>query len=175
MAAIILPQPEYNRFEIPEIFRKNKEFENFVLNNLFPRELYTLIDHTASNLQNAGRSGKRNPQAGLLLRDNSIGTEFYADCKYHYGLIANSFRFSKEPKIGRYKTYTERSFFLVLGLGGSSSAPTEVFLANFKDCPHVHLFKRHLAGKAIPTNIPVQSESLWKQEPRHHFFSKRIA
>ncbi len=175
MAAIIPPKPEYNRFEIPERFRKDEQFESFVLHHLFPPELYTLIDHASGNLQNAGRSRKQTMQPALLLRDNSNGLEFYAACKYRYGLIANSFRFSMSPQIGRYKTYSERSFFLVLGLGGSANAPTEVFLANFKDCPHEHLLKRHLVGKAIPTHIPVHPESLWKQETRHDFLSKQIA
>lgn len=175
MPAIIPPKPEYNRFEIPESFHKNEQFENFVLHHLFPPALYTLMDQTSGSLQSAGRSRKKLLPSGLLLRDNSTGIEFYAECKYRYGLIANSFRFSKYPQIGRNKAYTERSFFLVLGLGGSASAPGDVFLANFKDCPHVHLFKRHLAGKAIAINVPVHPESLWKQQPRHDLLSKRIA
>lgn len=150
MAAIIPPQPEYNRFVIPESLRKAEQFEKFVLNNLFPPKLYTVIDHT-----------------GLILRDNATGFEFHLDCRYHYSLISNSFTFITDRK--------GTPVFFVLGLGGSAVAPNEVYLANFQDCPYMHLFKRHLKNMTIITNQPVSSSTLWKHGPKVGAAGKKIA
>ncbi|MBX3253572.1 MAG: hypothetical protein KF862_05470 [Chitinophagaceae bacterium] len=175
MATIIPPKPEYNRFEIPDSFRKGQDFEDFVIAHLFPNELYTLIRRSADYHQNKQDFQESSLYPDFTLRDNATGIEFFVECKYRYSLIANSFRFSKSYQIERYKTYNDRPFFLVLGLGGSAAAPAEIFLANFKDCPYVHLFKRHLRNKSIPVNKPVLSAELWKHEFPLRFPEKKIA
>ncbi|MCC6289229.1 MAG: hypothetical protein IT249_15220 [Chitinophagaceae bacterium] len=150
MVAVIPPKPEYNRFVIPDNFRKKKQFEKFVLNNLFPPKLYTVID-----------------RIGLKLRDNATGLEFHLKCRHHYSLISNSFTFTLQKK--------RNNDFFVLGLGGSGESPNEIYLANFQDCPYMHLFKRHLKNKAIATNQPVSSATLWKHTLQLEVAEKKIA
>ncbi|MFT3945965.1 MAG: hypothetical protein QM763_03235 [Agriterribacter sp.] len=150
MVAIIPPSPEYNRFVIPDSLRKAEQFEKFVLNNLFPPKLYTVIERT-----------------GLKLRDNATGLEFHLECRHHYSLISNSFAFIPENN--------GNNDFFVLGLGGSTESPNEIYLANFRDCPYMHLFKRHLKNKAIATNQPVSSAALWKHIPQLEVAEKKIA
>ncbi|MFT3747911.1 MAG: hypothetical protein QM768_06320 [Agriterribacter sp.] len=150
MVAIIPPQPEYNRFVIPDNPRKTEQFEKFVLNNLFPPGLYTVIDRKV-----------------LKLRDNATGFEFHLECRHHYSLISNSFTFIA----GRNGTPD----FFILGLGGSAEAPSEVYLVNFQDCPYTHLLKRHLRNKAIITSQPVNSPTLWKHSPKIEAAEKKIA
>ncbi|PVD53731.1 hypothetical protein DC498_04255 [Terrimonas sp.] len=150
MVAIIPPKPEYNRFVIPDSLRKAEQFEKFVLTNLFPPKLYTVIG-----------------SAGLKLRDNATGFEFHLVCRHHYSLISNSFTFVANRN--------NIPVFFVLGLGGSAETPNEVYLANFQDCPYMHLFKRHLKNKAIITNQPVSSAALWKHSPKIEAAEKKIA
>ncbi|MBX2923165.1 MAG: hypothetical protein KF746_13280 [Chitinophagaceae bacterium] len=145
MVTIIPPQPAYNRLTIPDSGRKAGQFEDFVLNTLFPAGQYTLIERGAD----------------VKLKDNTTGMEFYIVCMHRYSLISNSFKFSKDDS---RDSRNLKSYFFVLGLGGSPQAPSEIYLANFKDCPYMHLFKRHLRSKIIAANKPVFSAALWKYE-----------
>ena len=144
MVTIIPPQPEYNRFAIPESIRKDEKFEDFVLKTLFSSDIYTLLDRSK----------------GLKLRDNISGIEFYIQCKHRFSLITNNLSFSASPHLSTAESKT--NIFLVLGLGGSAEHPYEVFVINFEDCPSKHLFKRHLKNKSVNVTQPLSSALLWK-------------
>lgn len=144
MVTIIPPRPENNRFAIPESTRQNEEFENFVLSILFPSELYTLLERSDN----------------LKLKDNTTGIEFYIQCKHRFSIISNSLTFFKQSHINSINN--PQPLFLVLGLGGAPEVPGAIYLINIADCPHHHLFKRHLKNKAVDIDQPVPSTLLWK-------------
>lgn len=154
MAIVIPPKPQYNRFEIASKSRDNIPFQKYVFNVLFPPHLFTLVKRTSNSLPNSA-------EQGFILRNHSNGFEFYIECRHHYSLIANSFKFNKSS---RFERYEGRPLFLILGLGGSAENPNEIFLANFNDCPVESLRKRHLCSKSIPADKAVTSSALLKQE-----------
>jgi len=162
MVTIIPPKPEYNRFYVPESFRKGTEFENFVLRHLFPEQYFALVSRTPDYLQNADRFQERSMEPDFILRDRITDIEFYVECKYRSSLIANSFQFAKAKQIERYKTYVARPFFIVLGLGGMCETPNQVFLMNFQHSQYAMLYKRHIREFEIAKNTPVASAQLWQ-------------
>lgn len=171
MVTIIPPKPEYNRFEIPDNSGKNKEFEKYVLQNLFPQQYYTLIDPKPGKMLKV----KNIHRTDFILHDSITGLEFKIQCKYHHALISNSFRFSENFQENKNISYTGHQTFLVLGLGGSPDSPNEVYLSNFKDCPNQHLLKRHLKGKFISGTQIIRISDMYKQETKRVVLSKKIA
>lgn len=172
MATVIPPKPENNRFVIPDRLRKGDDFQNFVISTLFPSDLYTVINRTPGYLRNAKNAKSNNQNAVLTLRDHSNGFEFNIQCRHKYAFIANSFTFSKNLNPN---TRHELPVFLILGLGGEAGKPSEVFLTNAKDCPHISLFKRHLKNKSIPISKAVSSATLWAHNSLNQFAKKEIA
>ncbi|MGN6494666.1 MAG: hypothetical protein ACTHLE_21930 [Agriterribacter sp.] len=172
MATVIPPKPENNRFHIPDSFRKGDEFQDFVINTLFPPALYTVVNRSPGYLRNAENSKGNTSYPVLTLRDHSNGFEFNIECRHRHALIANNFRFAGNLP---FNIRQELPVFLILGLGGEAGKPTDVFLTNFKDCPPVSLFKRHLKNKSIPVNNAVLSARLWTHEPLSQLVKKEIA
>lgn len=172
MATVIPPNPGNNRFHIPDSFRKVDDFQDFVINTLFPPALYTVINRSPGYLRNVEDSKGNNLYPVLTLRDHSNGFEFNIECRHRHALIANNFKFAGNSSSGIHR---ELPVFLILGLGGEAGKPTEVFLTNFKDCPQVSLFKRHLKNKSISVNNAVPSARLWTHEPLSRLAKKEIA
>lgn len=172
MVQIIPPNPENNRFFIPDSNGNNSEFERFVIQNLFPKQYYSITN------QNSGYLSKVENirQPDFSLRDSATGFEFCIQCKFHYALISNSFRFGIITQVDlNTSSNTCRPVFLVLGLGGTPDSPNEIYFSNFNDCPNEHLLKRHLKGKFIPAGQIIRISDIWKQEVQQIILTKRIA
>lgn len=160
MVAIIPAKPEYNRFLIPESKRNVQAFKNYVLKTLFPKEYYSLKEET---------------DTGFILSDNVSGNLFLIECRHKFSLIANGLKFSRSIDTSKTKIKAGLPSFLVVGIGGSESTPTEIFMINFADKLNAQLLKRHLRSKAIPTDKAIVLSDFLKEGPKLSLSRKKTA
>ncbi|MFH1472472.1 MAG: hypothetical protein ABIF85_06230 [Nanoarchaeota archaeon] len=115
---------------------KGASFEDYV-QRLFDQRDWTIADKTKDLSGTLGRKVESDKNPDFLFRHNATGKTVAVECKYRaefsigkngkYGLY-----WAKEHQMDNYREFQERMHypvFVAIGVGGTASAPKQLFLA----------------------------------------------
>ena len=138
---IVLDREEYKK---KLAFKKGKEFELYVLDNLFPEKYFELLEMTHDHNTNSKRYVKSSLKPDFLFKDKKTGKIFYVECKYRSRLYKDKFHWAKnEEQFQRYKDIESNEnipVYIAMGLGGSADNPDKVFLMPLKEIKYIDLY-----------------------------------
>lgn len=163
MVTIVPAASIFNQVIIPETHNNQLQFEEYVLTTLFPQPAYEREIFTSSFKQRMKQWQQHALEPQLFLRDTETGNHFMVECKYRSGCIANSFQLAQSLTLEHKKTEIDTPYFFILGIGGTSDNPAQIFLINLHQSEYLVLYKRHLKGKDISAGTQILSNILWKK------------
>lgn len=115
----------------PSSFYKGEAFEEYVENNLFPEELYTLVRRTDTYERNLKRFSESTFDPDFTFRCKKTNLEFAVEAKYRTRLNKDGrLSWTKKYQMDRYIQFGLNCFpvFIVVGLKGVSDKPKEIYL-----------------------------------------------
>ncbi|AEK19511.1 hypothetical protein GYY_03160 [Methanococcus maripaludis X1] len=124
--------------------KKGKDFENYVMDNLFPKESFDLLYVTPDAKTNERRYVECSRKPDLQFRDKKTGNIFYVECKYRSRLFNEKFEWASN--VGQAERYRNIEYleeipvYVAMGLMGASDNPKKVFLMPLKDIKYSGLF-----------------------------------
>jgi len=157
--------------ENEDSFKKGKAFEDFVENNIFTKEHYTIHHKTHGFEQNSKRFVEDSKYPDFTFRVLKNNQLFNVEAKYRSGF--NSFDkievFSNPNQYIFFKEIdsSEKPIFILLGCGDTASNPDELSLIPFAEIKYTSIYrslfkkykidKKFIANddiiKLLPTNI----------------------
>lgn len=163
MVTIVPPASIFNKVLIPETQHHQQQFQDYVLQTLFPSPAYIPQSMQEKSMFDAHHWLQHGLQPQFFLKDQSTGTPFVVACKYRTGCIAHSFQLAQSLTLEHKCTQLVIPYFFVLGVGGTPDQPAQVFLINLQESQYLVLYKRHLKGKDIAANTHILPQLLWKK------------
>uniref|UniRef100_A9A6V8 Uncharacterized protein n=1 Tax=Methanococcus maripaludis (strain C6 / ATCC BAA-1332) TaxID=444158 RepID=A9A6V8_METM6 len=128
----------------PLSHKKGKDFETYIMDNLFPKESFDLLHVTPDAETNEKRYVESSRKPDLQFRDKKTGKVFYVECKYRSNLFNEKFEWSKSTEQAeRYRNieYLEEiPVYIAMGLMGTSDNPKKVFLMPLKEITYNSLY-----------------------------------
>jgi len=128
-ADVVVKLPEFTADEL----KKNSglAFEEYVVKN-FDRNYFKLL-HWRGDKYVDGHYPLSNmdPDLDYVYQDSSRRESFAIECKWRQDFINNSIKLGDERQLINYRNYEiEKQYpvFIVLGVGGTGSAPSEIFI-----------------------------------------------
>jgi hypothetical protein len=150
----------------PTSFLKGEEFENYVRENMFPKEHYDLLHITHDYEKNKNDYVESSLNPDLKLRDRKTGKEFYVECKFRNGYLnhKDQVQWCNKKQLFRYKKIhkTEAPVFIALGFGDNGRKPTDICLFSITKGKWTGLYTSFLDKHLFYLDKPVFSGYLWK-------------
>jgi hypothetical protein len=146
----------------PETFSKGDEFGQYIRDNLFPKSEYVLIHktHDCQTNDNDFVETPREPDFKLICV--KTGAEFYVEAKYRSLYHDGSVEWCKPYQFKRYKEIAEVTpLYIVLGVGGKTRSPDQVFFIPLYKIKYAKLFKAFLREYEVPLNRPIKSSAIF--------------
>lgn len=115
--------------------RKGRQFEEWVVSQ-FPKAHYTIKEWRADRFKDGTYAEScRYPDLEIQLHLKDFAETFAVECKY-LSRIPEKYEWASQEKIDIYNKYAkERDIptFVIFGIGGTPSSPSEVFIAPLQD------------------------------------------
>lgn len=119
---------------IPKSFYDGEEFEKYVLNAIFPKEYYTLLERSPTYRENKIEFNILSLKPDFKLKITGTNTEFYLEAKYRSGIYDDHLTWCNTDQFERYQSYSyECPVFVIIGLYGKSYKPKEISLFPLKE------------------------------------------
>lgn len=120
-----------------ETYQVGKEFEKYVLDNLYPKNQYDLIS-VSPDITNRMVKDNLNPDIKLTRKGKNCN--FWLECKFRSNAKIDVITF-KMDQLKRYSEL-EESVSYVVGLGGTPSLPAIIFLIPISEVfPEMEIWK----------------------------------
>jgi len=133
-------------------FKKGEEFEDFVLNECFPDELFTIVEITPESSHRLNRRVESRLRPDFCFRDKKSGDTFWVEAKFRSRMYRDKVIWAESWQMERYKEFEKEKgqpVFLVLGLGGVSWDPMRIYAIPLKEIKYTGLYKSFLRDYEI--------------------------
>jgi len=145
-----------------KLIDKNKEkgtlFEEYVAVK-FDKKYFTLLSWAGDKYANGTFSERtKQPDLFLIFKLGKIEQKFAVECKFRSSYFKNGVSWAKKDMLTNYRKFEKEQqipVFVIIGVGGKASNPSEVFVLPLKDIEYEFLSKAFLQGylkKNIQTN-----------------------
>lgn len=124
-------------------FAKGEMFENYV-EDLFPKETYTIISKTIKNADLNGRRVEEVENPDYHFRHEPSKYQFWVECKFRSSTSQNKLGWCEQWQLNRYKRFQEErrpeKVFIVAGLGGLCNNPEKLYCIPLDDIDYPDLY-----------------------------------
>lgn len=144
-------------------FEKGEAFEDYVQNNLFTKERYTLISRTHDYKQNSERYVEDSKKPDFTFRCKNSKKLFYVEVKYRTRFVEDKLDIISPNQFNRFKEIhrTECPVFIAIGYEGSPSNPGGVSLIRIDQLEYLSVYKsvikKHDVKKAPFENSVIEN------------------
>jgi hypothetical protein len=111
---------------------KGDRFEEFVVKRFSSEKFYKLMEWRGDKyVDGIFAESNQYPDLELVFKLKEIERRFAIECKYRSEVIEGDVKITYEDQLKRYKEFdskTDIPVYMLLGLGGSSKNPSELFL-----------------------------------------------
>jgi len=126
---------EYRKLKIKHaeegsIWATGDLFEQWVAENLFPDEYFSIVDYTPQREDILGRRIETATTPDFIFRDKKTQKTFYIECEFRRQTINGKLTVCEQWKLHRYRKLIENDgmkMFFVVGLGGEPCDPEHIF------------------------------------------------
>jgi hypothetical protein len=145
-------------------FKKGEKFEEYT-ESFFPEEDYDLLEKTHNTKTNDKRFVESSMKPDFKFRDKKTRKSFYVESKYRSALFNNKVEWCKDlNQLKRYQEYNkECPVFILIGFGGKSSYPDEVYLIPLAEAKYTGLYPSVLKKYVVEFDGAVTSRELWNR------------
>ena len=151
----------WHELKKPASYVKGDEFERFIRNALFPHAHYDLLQKNYDYLTSRDFYIESSKEPDFRLRAIKSGTEFFVEGKYRSHFYQGRLECCKPYQLRRYQVINKGTpIFIVIGVGGHSLAPEQVFLIPLKHIKYTVLFQSFLRKYAISADQSVAESDL---------------
>jgi hypothetical protein len=145
----------------PISYVKGDEFEQYVRDDLFPGELYSLLEKTHDYRDNRDDFIQSTTLPDFKFDAKHLGLEFYVEAKFRSRFQDQILEWCKFFQLKRYQELDNITPVLIcIGLGGRPSAPERAFLMPVKHIKFVKLYPGFLQKYEIRPDRPVSEQAL---------------
>ncbi|MCL2608132.1 MAG: hypothetical protein FWD92_06240 [Methanomassiliicoccaceae archaeon] len=106
-------------------------FEQYVADNIFPDEHFSIVDYTPRREDIRGRKIETVTfSPDFIFRDRATDEYFFIECKYRNRLDKGRLNFCTKDKLEKYRALKNRrnmKLFFIVGLGGEPYDPDDAF------------------------------------------------
>ncbi len=148
----------------PLSFQKGEDFENYVRDRIFTNEHFTIVDRTHNYEMNVKDFIENSLNPDFLFRCKKSKKVFYTELKYRNHINAEGkYEWCNYRQLLRYKKFgLQTTTFIILGLGGLSTAPKDIALIPIEEIKYTALFPSFVNRYLIDSQTPLISDKLWE-------------
>ena len=150
----------WNEINTPETFRKGEVFQSYVRQHLFCKDEYIKLQKTPGYVENKGDFAENTKEPDFKFM-SANGKTFFVEAKYRSRYFKGSIELCKPYQMRRFREIAKRTpIYVVIGVGGHSTNPAEVFFLPFKKIQYSCLFPSFLRPYQVPANRPISENQL---------------
>lgn len=142
-------------------FEKGQQFENYIENVVFPRELYALVEKTHDHTTNSRRYVESSHKPDFKFRCKSTNKTFHVEAKYRSSNYDDPIPLYSEKQFELHNKIHQQDgpVFVALGCAGTPAKPDELYVARIDKLLYAEPFRsRFIYHKVGPG--PIHCESL---------------
>jgi hypothetical protein len=129
----------------PETYVWGEDFERYIREKIFPKELYAVLRKTHGYTENRHDFIASSKEPDFRFRVKNSNFEFYVEAKYRSKFHEGGLECCKNYQLKRYQEINNTTPVLIaMGLGGRPAAPDKVFLIPLTHVKFVKLFPSFL-------------------------------
>ncbi len=111
--------------------QKGHDFEGYVIQK-FAKKYFTLADWRSDKSVNGMYpESNSNPDFTMRFQWHDVNTTFAVECKYRSDYYKNGVEWCTERQLEKYRKYESnknQKVFIIIGIGGEASDPSELFI-----------------------------------------------
>jgi len=145
-------------------FKTGQKFEDYVLEHLFPRNYYDLVEKTHNYQTNKHQFVESSLKPDFKFRDRLTKKEFYVEAKFRTNIYQGKIVWCNETQLVRYQRINrDTPVFLILGDGGEADLPDNLSLIPISKAKYTGLFLSYIDQFQVDYEKPITSNMLWNR------------